>query len=279
MRLNVTQRQQLETWGSTPGECVAAAGFVAAFAFPVSLPLALYASLQLGSLIRRLGEAPPRTDHASRTTIGIGRMSALELADDVVGLALGFPAATKQDTRVANLAAAVQITGRATFFSAVAADEATDWLTAAVRAEERASGVPDTVRSHVRDARRQEAHHYFAGAADWLEAYALGPLESWIRLSPGRLERERQRVLSASVRDTPLRKVIEANLLRHSIAPFRAEVVASIFTAEPAGRVAEAFDGPKTAEVMVRTDQDLSTTGPVLVAASSSPWPLRAPGA
>ena len=277
MHLTLTQRQQFEKSADTARECVDVAAFLAAFAFPVSAPLALFATVELSGVVRKLAEDLPLADYASRTTIGVGRMSPLDLPDEVVGLAPGFSAATILDLRSANSPNALRATGRATFFSAVAADEATDWLTAARRAEERAEAVPAAVRSHVRDARRQEAYHYFAGAGDWLEAYALVPLESWARHSPARLARERERVLASTTRDTPLREVIEANLRRHEIAPFRPAAVASVFTRKPAAAVAEAFDPVKTADVLGRADQDISTAGAVVVDAAGSLRSLRAP--
>ena len=259
MNLSKAQKAHFRNLATTSRECTEVASFLAAFVFPVSVPLSLFATVELSRVVRRLADdLPQRDDYESRTTLGIGRMSAVALPDEALGVAADFTPATTTERGGWSSPRLIRNTGRAAYFTAVAADEALYWLTAARRAEERAESVPEADTSQLRNVRGQEAYGYYSGAGGWLNACDLRSLGNWARLSVTRLERERERLLRAKIGNTPLRDLIQANLARHDIAPLRAAEVARVFKPKPAVTVVEEFDPAKAHDVLERADGELS---------------------
>ena len=259
MKLTRAQRDHFRKVRATSRESADVAAFLAAFVFPVSVPLALFATIELGRVVERLAnDLPRRPDHDSRTTIGVGRMSDVVLPDAALAVAPDLTPATTTERGGWSSPATMRTASRTAYFTAIAADEAVYWLTAARRAEERSASVPDHPTSQLSAVRGQEAKGYYVGASDWLRAYDIRALGNWARLASARLLRECERVKKAKIGSTPLRAIVQANLERHDIAPLRPAEVARVFTADPAATVAANFDFAVADQVLERADGELS---------------------
>ena len=253
-------------------ECADAAAFAAAFVFPVALPIATWAIVEMAKPMELLAADPARPDYASRSTLSTNRVAPVDLPEsEVVAVAEGFDLGRRdvgpRDARRLGLRA---------LFGAVAAEEAVQWLNAALRALERAAAAPETATSHFRAMRRIEAMQYLRGAGPWLRVTHVDDLANWIPNNSPRLEKERQRVLAWKGNGVPLRDLIRDNLRGHRIAPLDAATVASVFTRRSAAEVAEAFVNPpqdpqQTSQAFREAGQRFGTLGNMLVPLSA-PW-------
>ena len=219
--------------------------------------------------MERLAADPPRPDRFSRTTLGGNKVVLVDLAAaGALELAKGFDPGDEIGSFYLGVEGANRV-GRAVLYGAVAAEEVVHWLTAGLRALERAGAAAKTATapmgglppSPVGDLRRIEAAHYLHGAGRWLRVTHVAPLADWAANNPPALEEARQRVLRWNGNGVPLRDLVRDNLRGHRIAPLDATAVASVFTRRSAAEVAETFDPLKSASVLRAANNKLARLG------------------
>lgn len=249
MFLHSTLKVELTDTVPAAERCSDASAFVALI-FPVTVPLATWAVAGLVEPMRRLIDDPPRPDHASRTVLSPNQTALVEMTEaQASALAPGFDAGKTEGAYWGQKGA--RTVGLDALSGAVAAEEAGHWLTAALRALERAGAAPKTVTSQLEPLRRIEATQYLRGAAPWLKVTHLDPLANWITNNgPGGLAKEKKRVLQWSGNGAGVRELVEANLARQGIAPLNAAAVARVFKVQTAADAARAFDPLAAANVL-----------------------------